>query len=114
MIPTEDPSTWIIEKDSNRTVYENTDGKRWEISGNCNQCGLCETYNNEPLNTEVVQKNYRMVNGNVEEYDRILIWRNYPGTPGAVEEVGHESRKDLPITPELAETPGCSFNGRWL
>jgi len=116
MILTEDYTTWIIEKTEDSVTYENTDGKRWVVSGKCNQCGMCETYNDEPLNTPIDQINYRLNElGEKEEYTRTLIWRNYPGTPGAVEEVDYDKRLDIPMSLDATEKiEQCTLLSRWL
>jgi hypothetical protein len=36
MKPTVDPKVFIVEQESNRIVYETTQGERWEIIGTCN------------------------------------------------------------------------------
>jgi hypothetical protein len=116
MIATEDYTTWITEKTNDYVIYENTEGKRWKVSGTCNQCGMCETYENYPLNQPIEQKNYRKnQDGDIEEYTRILIWHHLPGTPGAVEEVNHHLRKDVPMGPNATEKiEQCSLVSEWL
>jgi hypothetical protein len=115
MIITEDTTTWIESRDDTSAVYENTDGKRWRVSGSCNQCGLCEVYNNDPLNTEITHVNYRMNEGVKETYTRVLIWHHPPGTPGACEELGYNTRKDIPMTPKLINRiPECTYQAEWL
>jgi hypothetical protein len=116
MILTEDNTTWIESiSDEEGAIYENTDGKRWRVSGSCNQCGLCEIYNNEPLNQEIVHTNYRMNEGVKETHTRVLIWHHPPGTPGACVEVGYNTRLDIPMTPELINRiPECTYQAEWL
>ena len=117
MIQTEDATTWITANGViggvSVTQYENSDGQKWRIFGTCNACGLCE---NPPtvVPSTVTEKNYRVVNGKEEIWERTLIWHKEPGNPGAVEDATFGNRKDIPMTPKVNEEIGCSLTGEWM
>jgi len=58
---TEDQTTWIsdsgIQDDVPFTVYENTDGKKWIVTGNCNACGACEIFEEGYLGQTIQYEN---------------------------------------------------------
>ncbi len=117
MIQTQDPTTWITANGVIGGVqvvqYENTDGLRWRITGTCNACGLCENPP-EKVPSIVTEKNYSIVDGKEIIWERTLIWHKNPGEPGAVEEVAHENRKDIPMTAYVNEIEGCTLTGEIL
>jgi hypothetical protein len=116
---TMDPTTWITSRttnDNNESVleYENTDGKKWKITGNCIACGLCEQLPNQGSNTTVII-NKVVIDGEMSEYTRTLQWVAEPGTAGACLEVDYQLRKDISITPDLVnEIEGCTLSGEWI
>lgn len=94
-IKTRDPKVFIIVKEPSRVVYEHPTLGTWEITGDCNQCGLCE------------------VGGN----DSDIVWNEgIPvGEPGACYNVLGDARLDNPCLPNINEMfPGCTLSGRWL
>lgn len=114
MILTEDPTTWIVSRTGNQIEYENTDGKRWTITGVCNACGLCEEFSGV-IGVPSTHDNVRIVDGEQQVWTRTLTWVNEPGTPGACQEQNFEQRKDIPITPDLVNSiEGCVQTGEWL
>lgn len=93
-IPTEDPTTFIVDGGPDWKVYENTDGRRWVIRGTCVACGVCE-----------------------QPGDERRIWTGKPiGEPGACLDPTYELRRDVPITPDgVAKCkPYCTLTGEWL
>lgn len=112
---TVDPNTQIIDKNSEYTEYENTDGKKWRISGTCIACGLCE---NKPtqIPSTVIEENRRILNdGSEEVWTRTLVWSAEPGNAGACVEEGFESREDIPITPDFVnDNEICTLQGIWI
>ena len=60
--------------------WNQRDDVRWQVAGACNQCGLCAEGDSTP-------DRYR--------------WLGPLGTPGAVEEVGHDQLPDDPMMPEI-------------
>ena len=117
MIQTEDSTTWITANGTiggvSVTQYENTDGVRWRITGTCNACGLCENAPEE-VPSMVTEKNYRIVDGKKEIWERTLIWHKEPGNPGAVEDTSFVNRKDIPMTVYVNEIEGCTLTGEIL
>lgn len=115
-IQTCDITTWITEKSDSIIVYENSDGKKWQISGICNACGLCEIY--EPpvaIGEIILHTNISMVNGDKKIWTRRLKWNHAPGTPGACEEIDYDNRLDIPITPDAVNRiEECTLTGKWI
>jgi hypothetical protein len=113
MIETMDPTTWITDQGDGFICYENADGKKWTIFGQCNSCGACEPEFALPGETTTTI-NVILINGEKQDYTRTLLWLKSPGEPGACSEVDFHQRKDVPITPDLiSKTPSCVFSGEW-
>lgn len=94
MEATDDPTCWIVERGDGRVVYQNDDGERWEILGECNRCGACEGGEHPPRN---------------------LILVGPKGEPGSCIDLDYERRLDRPVRPEIADKfPSCSLRGRYL
>jgi hypothetical protein len=91
---TEDATTWIIAQDESGVTYENVDGDVWVIHGQCNQCGLCYVGANDPN----------------------IVWTGKTvGEPGACFDKSYETRKDIPVRPEVKEEfPPCSLSGHYV
>lgn len=95
MIPTKDPTVFIIEQSPDKKVYRTTSGETWEITGTCNMCGLCEVGG--------VDFKIRWVEGKT------------PGEPGACYHIDGERRLDNPVRPEIKDQiPQCTLSGRYL
>jgi hypothetical protein len=115
-----DPTTWITSRTvnvANNPVikYENIDGKRWKIVGECNACGLCETPPTDGSNFSIQNNVFINENNEIESYSRTLVWNNSPGVPGACLETNFNDRKDIPMTPDFVnEIDGCQLTGTWL
>ncbi len=114
-IETEDYTTWITEtgliNDEPYVNYENTDGKKWRVYGNCNACGACEI----PYQSQQENVRINLETGQKETYTRILDWIDTPGTPGACLEENYETRKDIPMTPDcINQIPECTLTGEWI
>ena len=77
-------------------------GRRWEVNGTCNQCGLCVI---------------GAVDGSMGTTR--WVWSGPPGTPMAVTDVKYGDRLDDPVTPEFhqdmidqaAITPTATVSG---
>lgn len=113
---TEDPTTWITSRENDKIYYENSDGKRWWISGTCTACGECESFpDNFSPGMIINQVNIRKLTDNsYQEWIRILTWNNYPGSVGACTEEDYELRKDIPMTPNGVGAGSCTLNGEWI
>jgi hypothetical protein len=114
MIATEDYTTWINaigEIDGEQFVeYENTDGKKWRVFGQCNACGACEMPDTTQINIRVNPET-----GERETFVRVLNWVDEVGNPGACLEENYEQRKDIPMTPQIINGIDiCSLRGEWL
>jgi hypothetical protein len=117
---TMDPTTEIVSSggtgDDFYIIYKNIDGRQWKITGTCNQCGLCEEYN-EPLPPDniVTHTNVAIKNNSKIIWTRQLKWNNPPGTAGACEELDYSSRLDIPISPNLVNNiDECTLTGEWI
>lgn len=117
---TMDPTTEIVstsgENENFYIIYKNQDGRQWKITGTCNQCGLCEEYNESlPLDNIVQQSNVGIKNNEKIFWSRQLKWHSQPGIPGACEELNYSSRLDIPILPELVNNiSSCTLTGEWI
>lgn len=113
---TEDPTTWIINVINDEVYYKNIDGKTWVLKGTCNACGLCEEYPEKlPEDKIVVYTNIRDINGEKVIWQRKIEWLASPGIPWASREIGFNSRKDIPMTPDLVNSLNdCSLKGKWI
>lgn len=115
--PTEDPTTVITNHYDDVWEYENTDGRRWRITGTCNACGACEMPPEAIDGQPVVLSNRRILqDGSEEVWNRTIRWYDTPGQPGACLEDGYDQRRDIPITPDGLPSPaeGCLLTGEWL
>lgn len=114
MIETEDPTTWIVEQTHDYKIYENTDGRKWKISGRCIACGLCENKLGNIGDKETFT-NIIIKNGIRETYTRTINWLEEPGTENACLEEEYHNRKDIPMTPDAINSIyGCSLSGEWI
>jgi hypothetical protein len=111
---TMDPTTWITDRVDDVVYYQNTDGKRWRISGTCNRCGACETFSLAAGQTaEYVT--YIKKDGVISTYKRYVEWHDVPGTANACSEINYHERKDIPATPDgVNEIEECALSGEWL
>lgn len=113
---TEDPTTWITERNGDQIFYENTDGRSWWISGTCIACGECESFPHDYVQGMTInQVNVRRLSdGTDEEYIRVLTWNSEPGVAGACTEQGYQDRKDVPMTPDAVGSGACTLSGGWI
>jgi hypothetical protein len=112
---TEDPTTWITARDGTTIFYENTDGRRWSMSGICIACGACEQIP-DPLVIGSSQTDInirRLADGSNQEWARTITWHGEPGTENACLEDNFALRKDIPITPDGIR-PNCTLIGQWI
>jgi hypothetical protein len=116
MIDTLDFTTKIVAVVGDRIEYENTDGRKWWVSGYCNQCGMCEDWSDAtPLNTPIKSVHIRKNEQGTSTFERVLVWKSAPGSPGACEELGYNIRADIPMTPAaIAKSQFCTYRAGWI
>lgn len=113
---TEDPTTWITQRSDGKIYYENTDGRKWWISGTCIACGECESFPNPFIPGMIIEQvNWRLaLDGVLEKWSRILQWNSEPGVANACIEQDFSLRKDIPMTPDGVGTGNCTLFGNWI
>jgi len=57
----------------------------------------------------------KTVDWQVQLWYRTVVWNDVPGNPGACHELGYDSRKDIPMTPDaINPIEQCSLYGEWI
>lgn len=93
--PTEDPGVRIVRKEQDLVEYQSVDGERWIIRGQCSACGSCEL--------------------GAADGEMYQIWTGVPvGQPGACLDSRYGNRLDIPVRPEISNSPGCTLSGEYI